>query len=181
MRTHAGDLLLGKHVLKNGNVAAYLMLSAMLLLLWVLLTGSLEPAELITGISVVLVAVVATPRMEMFRAFRISPYAPIALLRYLISFLLALLRANIDMARRVLTPSLPLNPEVVEVQTALESTLGKLLLANSITLTPGTLTIDVLEDRLLVHWIDCAPGTDLHQATRAIAADFERDIRGFLK
>jgi multisubunit Na+/H+ antiporter MnhE subunit len=65
-------------LLKNGNVAAYLMLSAMLLLLWVLLTGSLEPAELITGVVVALLAAVATPRMEMFRAFRIRLYAPIA-------------------------------------------------------------------------------------------------------
>jgi multicomponent Na+:H+ antiporter subunit E len=157
------------------------MLSAMLLLLWVLLTDSLAPAELIAGLIVALVAAVATPRVELFRAFRLSPSAPVALVRYLINFLRALLRANFDMARRVLMPSLPLNPEVVEVQTALESTLGKLLLANSITLTPGTLTIDVLEDRLLVHWIDCTPGIDLHQATRSIAADFEHDIRGFLK
>jgi len=85
------------------------------------------------------------------------------------------------MARRILTPSLPLNPEVVEVKTELQSDLGRLLLANSITLTPGTLTVDVKDDRLLVHWVDCRPGTDLEQATQAIAAGFERHIKGFLK
>ena len=58
------------------------------------------------------------------------------------------------MARRVLSPSLPLSPEIVEVQTGLESSLGKLLLANSVTLTPGTLAVDVIDDRILVHWVE---------------------------
>jgi multicomponent Na+:H+ antiporter subunit E len=56
-----------------------------------------------------------------------------------------------------------------------------LLLANSITLTPGTLSVDVQGGRILVHWVDCAPGDDLAAATREIAESFERHIRGFLK
>ncbi len=70
---------------------------------------------------------------------------------------------------------------LVRVQTGLHSSLGRLLLANSITLTPGTLVVDVNDDRLFVHWIDCPPGTDLAEATRVIASDFERDLKGFLK
>jgi multicomponent Na+:H+ antiporter subunit E len=96
-------------------------------------------------------------------------------------FFVALTVANFDVARRVLAPSLPIRPAVVEVHTELRSALGRMLLANSITLTPGTLTIDVHGDRLLVHWIDCAPGTDLAAATAAIAAGFERHIKGFLR
>jgi multicomponent Na+:H+ antiporter subunit E len=41
-----------------------------------------------------------------------------------------------------------------------------MLLANSITLTPGTLAVDIRGDRILVHWVDCPPGTDLDRATR---------------
>jgi multicomponent Na+:H+ antiporter subunit E len=98
-----------------------------------------------------------------------------------VHFFRALVVANFDVARRVVSPSLPIRPAVVEVRTGLRSALGRMLLANSITLTPGTLTIDVEGDRLLVHWIDCPPGTDLAQATNAIAAGFERHIKGFLK
>ena len=58
---------------------------------------------------------------------------------------------------------------------------GRLFLANSITLTPGTLSIDIVGDRILVHWIDCPPGTDLVRATKAISESFERHISGFLK
>jgi multicomponent Na+:H+ antiporter subunit E len=111
---------------------------------------------------------------------RLTPAAPYHLVRYLGYFVAALVRANLDMARRVLSPSLPIRPAVVEVRTGLQSSLGKLLLANSITLTPGTLSVDVRDDRILVHWVDCAPGTDLEAATRAIAASFEHHIRGFL-
>jgi multicomponent Na+:H+ antiporter subunit E len=69
----------------------------------------------------------------------------------------------------------------VEVRTGLESSLGRLLLANSITLTPGTLTVNVRDDRILVHWIDCPPGSDIESATRAIAESFERHMSGFVK
>ncbi|MEK8019066.1 MAG: Na+/H+ antiporter subunit E, partial [Candidatus Parabeggiatoa sp.] len=61
------------------------------------------------------------------------------------------------------------------------SSLGKLMLANSITLTPGTLTVDVVENRLQVHWVDSTPGEDLESATRAIADSFERHLREFLE
>jgi multicomponent Na+:H+ antiporter subunit E len=100
---------------------------------------------------------------------------------YLIEFTVALLRSNLDVARRVLTPSLPIRPAVVEVETRLKSSLGRMLLANSITLTPGTLSIDIVGDRILVHWIDCPPGTDLAGATREISQSFERHIAGFLR
>lgn len=172
---------MGAGSLNNNSFVSYLALAAVLFLLWVLLSGSLAQEELTVGLAVAFVAAIATSRIEIFNGIKLVPAAPVALLRYLVNFIFVLIKANLDMARRVLTPSLPLNPEVVEVQTELQSNLGRLLLANSITLTPGTLTVDVNDNRLLVHWVDCRPGTDLEQATRAIAAGFERHIKGFLK
>ena len=167
--------------MRNSPLRSWLLLSSALFGLWLLLTGSFAADEIITGVLVAVVAAVATPRLAVFSGFRLVPSAPLAMLRYLFNFSLALIKANFDMARRVLTPALPLKPAVVEIQTTLQSELGKLLLANSITLTPGTLTIDVIDDRMLVHWIDSQPGEDMLHATREIAADFERDIKGFLK
>ncbi len=162
--------------------AHYLFSFAVLLLLWLLLAGSLAVQEVVAGAAVALVVtIIAAPRLGIFTGMRFSLGAPVALLRYLVHFFKALIIANLDVARRVLAPSLPLRPAVVEVQTGLRSSLGRMLLANSITLTPGTLTIDVRDDRLFVHWIDCPPGTDLEQATAAIAAEFEHLIKGFLK
>jgi multicomponent Na+:H+ antiporter subunit E len=85
------------------------------------------------------------------------------------------------MARRVLSPSLPIQPAVVEVETGLRSVLGKLLLTNAITLTPGTLSVDVQENRVTVHWVDCPPDMDMPARTRAIVSNFEHHLCGFLK
>jgi multicomponent Na+:H+ antiporter subunit E len=165
----------------NPAVRAIVLFCASLLL-WVLLTGSLADDELMAGVMVAAaVALLAWNSTGILAGIRLTPAAAVALLRYLGYFLVALVRANLDMARRVLAPSLPLNPEVVEVHTGLRSDLGKLLLANSITLTPGTLSVDVVDDRILVHWIDCPAGADMAAATTAIAAGFERRIGGFLK
>jgi multicomponent Na+:H+ antiporter subunit E len=151
------------------------------LLLWVLLVGNLNRDELVAGALVALmVTLLFGSRFTIFTGFRFSWLAPVYILMYLGNFFIALLRANLDLAARVLAPSLPINPALVEINTKLKSPLGKLLLANTITLTPGTLTVDVVDDRLLVHWVYCPPGTDMQQATEKIAASFETHLSRFL-
>lgn len=150
--------------------------------LWLLLTASLHPQELWAGVWVSgMVTLLAAPRLLILDGLRLTPLTPLYLGRYLWVFGRALVQANLDVARRVLAPDLPLRPAVVEVRTQLQSPLGKLLLANSITLTPGTLSLDIQADRILIHWIDCPPDTDLTAATQAIAAEFEQHIREFLQ
>jgi len=61
------------------------------------------------------------------------------------------IRSSIEVARVVLSPSLPISPTLVALTTAEASEAGKVILGNSITLSPGTVTIDVDEDELLVH------------------------------
>jgi len=62
--------------------------------------------------------------------------------------------SNLDVARRVLTPKIPLNPGFVKIPVDLKGDVGKLTLANSVTLTPGTLSIDADDENLYIHWID---------------------------
>lgn len=151
------------------------------LLLWVLLTGTLDRDELAAGTLVsLMVTLLFGSRFTIFTGFRFSWLAPVYILTYLGHFFIALVRANLDLAARILAPSLPINPALVEINTALKSPLGKLLLANTITLTPGTLTVDVVDNRLLVHWVYCPPGTDMQQATEKIAAAFEKHLSRFL-
>ncbi len=159
----------------------YLLVLVVSFLFWLLLTASIDPQELVAGLLVsIVVTFMASPRLGILAGIRWSPASLVAMGRFLGVFTLALLRANLDMARRVLSPSLPIRPALVEVKTALRSDLGRLMLANSITLTPGTLTVDVEGDRLLVHWVDSTPGTDLESATREIVEQFEFHLREFL-
>jgi multicomponent Na+:H+ antiporter subunit E len=69
-------------------------------------------------------------------------------------FLYYCVKANLDVAVRVLHPDLPIRPGIVRVRTNLVSPMAKTFLANSITLTPGTLTIDIDGQELYVHWIN---------------------------
>jgi multicomponent Na+:H+ antiporter subunit E len=159
----------------------YVFVAGISMTLWLLLTGSFDAQEIIAGAVVsVLVTILFGARFTIFTGFRFSWLAPLYILSYLASFLVALVRANFDLARRVLAPSLPIRPAMVEVTTNLKSPLGKMLLANTITLTPGTLTVDVIGDRLLVHCVNCPEGMSTEQATAQIAARFEKYLGRFL-
>lgn len=166
----------------DGTLAHGVFLFLLLLALWLLLAGSLDPAELIAGAAVSLVVtLISRPHLAIFTGLKLTPTAIVPFLSYLGLFLVELVRANLDMARRVLTPTLPLHPVLVEVKTELKSPLGRLILANSITLTPGTLTVDVQEDRLVIHWVEVPPGLDSENITRTITGKFERHLKGFVK
>ncbi|MEW8026429.1 MAG: Na+/H+ antiporter subunit E [Candidatus Thiodiazotropha sp.] len=159
-----------------------LFLFIVVFLLWLLLSGSLDPAEVVTSLVVAsMVTLASRPHLSIFSGLRLSPSAILPFLTYLGVFFAALIRANLDMARRVLSPSLPLRPGVVEVNTRLKSSLGRLILANSITLTPGTLTVDLQGDSILIHWVDIPPGSDMESATRDVTDKFERHLVGFVK
>ena len=94
---------------------------------------------------------------------------------YLPVFCWECLKANIDVAYRVLHPSLPINPGIVKVKTNLRTDTALTFLANSITLTPGTLTVDIDKDEgtLYVHWID-VKAKDVESATKMVAGRFEK-------
>lgn len=62
------------------------------------------------------------------------------------------MKANIDIVRRILSPGKPsINPRMIELPQSQESDLGAVIYANSITLTPGTVTIKLSQDSLTVH------------------------------
>jgi len=92
---------------------------------------------------------------------------------YFFVFLKALIIANFDVARRVISPSLPINPGIVKFKTKLKTNYSKMVLANSITLTPGTLSVDVVGDTFYIHWIDVET-TDPDEAFKIIAEPFEK-------
>jgi multicomponent Na+:H+ antiporter subunit E len=73
---------------------------------------------------------------------------------YIFVFLYYVVRGGLDVAYRVLNPAMPIRPGVVRVRTRLTTDTGRTALANSITLTPGTLTLDVSADGVFyVHWL----------------------------
>lgn len=148
-----------------------------LLLIYLLLAGFVW-SEVILGS---IISVVLTVLLAGYLDFRIDVLFPIKLLKFLFVyipvFIWKLILANLDVARRVLSPKIPLNPGIVKITTDLKGDLGKLTLANSITLTPGTLSIDVEEDAIYVHTVD-VKGKNAAENRRQISSLFEKILGG---
>lgn len=89
-----------------------------------------------------------------------NPLRWIMLVIYIIPFFIEMARANLDVASRVITGNI--RPGIVRISPGLKSNLGITLLANSITLTPGTLTVDIDEKSgdLFIHMINLPKGSE---------------------
>jgi len=98
------------------------------------------------------------------------------LLVYIPYFLVYCVKANLDVAYRVLHPDMPIRPGIVKVRTTLRSEMARTFLANSITLTPGTLVVDIDGQDLYIHWINVG-GDDPAEHTAEIVKPFEGLLR----
>jgi multicomponent Na+:H+ antiporter subunit E len=149
------------------------MLFATLLGFWMLLNGSLAPDILVVGlIAAIVITFLFSNSLAVISELSTTPRALIAAVGYVFFFARELVKSNLNLARIVLSPALPLNPGIVKVRTRLKSRMGRLLLANSITLTPGTLTVDIDGEWLYIHWVTVA-SADIEAATAAIVSGFE--------
>jgi len=88
------------------------------------------------------------------------------------------LKANLDSAYRVVHPFTPINPGIVKVKTQLKTDTGITFLANTLSLQPGTMTVDIDRENgfLYVHWAN-VKYTDVEAATKAITGKFERILK----
>ena len=146
--------------------------------LWITLEALWLIANASLAMDVVLVGAVISGALSfVFRDFgrvygdiRWSPKVIYNYVLYLGVFLRELVRANFNVMRVVFSPTIV---PWLEIRTRLRSPLGRLTLANSITLTPGTLVVDMREDSLFVHWINVS-ADDPQAATQEIAGNFEK-------
>jgi multicomponent Na+:H+ antiporter subunit E len=145
--------------------------------LWLALNSKFDLSELVTGGVVCLIVSFFGARI-----YARLGLPPIGIKRVLYSLVYVIVlfwevvTANFDVAYRVLHPRMPIRPGIVVIKTSLKSDIAKLILANSITLTPGTFTLDVIGDKLLVHWIN-VKSEDIDEATRMIGRRFEKYLR----
>jgi multicomponent Na+:H+ antiporter subunit E len=152
---------------------------------WPFVDGKIDLQVMTAG--VIAAAVVAVLFHEILpkehRVF-ISPIRFFWFLLYVPVFFYYVMKANFDVVYRALHPKMPIKPGIVKIKTNLKTESGITALANSITLTPGTLTVDLKEAQdpsqqetfLYVHWIN-VKSDDLEQATGFIAQRFEWFIK----
>jgi len=137
-------------------------LSLFLFVIWLLLSGHYTPLLLVLGALSTLLVVLVAMRVDLVdREIHPVLLKPSALL-YWLWLAGQVIKANIDVARRILDPRLPIAPTVIKLRATQRTELGRVSYANSITLVPGTVAIDVEGDAVTVHAL-----------TRAAAADLE--------
>ncbi|MBN1901414.1 Na+/H+ antiporter subunit E [Candidatus Sumerlaeota bacterium] len=155
----------------------FIYLFILLMLVWLALTSSLEPQKLAAGVIISLGVSLFTSAGYLGLGLPSPGIRKIAYsILYLIVLLIEIIKANFDVAYRVLHPKMPIKPGIVVIKTKLKQDIAKVILANSITLTPGTFTLDIQGDNLLIHWI-YVKGEGWEERAQIICGKFERILR----
>ena len=166
---------------------AFIVTSILCFITYLLLTtgsgtfGLWSLEEILLGVILSLITGFITRKIFIKKDFRmINPVRWLTFIIYIIGpFFIGMAKSNIDVAYRVITGKI--KPGIVRISPNLKTDLGITLLANSITLTPGTLSVDIDEEKndLFIHWINVdekeLKGDTVE--TRAVCGDFEKWVR----
>ena len=149
---------------------------------WLMLSGYLDAFHLVTGLLSSLFVAWISSELMFGKNFRLG--GALAWLwrfiKYLPWLLMEIIKANIDLVYLTLSPSMPIDPLIIKIRTSIRSDLNKTVLANSITLTPGTVTMNVTKDgEFTVHAISQEAAQSLldgHMPNKVIAVEGGQDV-----
>lgn len=129
----------------------YFILACILVLFWMLLSGHTSFLLLSLGLASVLLVTWLVSRMDRTDNAPVRMLFSIKFISYLRWLTWQVIITNIDVAKRIWNPSLPIKPASRKIKVSIKDPLIKTVYANSITLTPGTVTTEVGEDYFIVH------------------------------
>ncbi|NPV88816.1 Na+/H+ antiporter subunit E [Coprothermobacteraceae bacterium] len=152
------------------------------MIFWLLFTWSLDLQEVLFGLVLTFLVTVFTHDLwsETKLARVVNPLNWPVVIAYFLVLLWEMIKANVDLAWRTLHPKLPIYPGIVEVEADLPSDEAYTLVANSITLTPGTISVDVDKEnkRMFIHWVhvDTEDPKEAAKTIYGFAAPFARRL-----
>jgi len=129
----------------------YFIFACLLFLFWFLLSGYTSTLLLFLGLASVVLVIWLVHRMDKEDKAPVKMLFNIGFLSYLGWLIKEVIVTNIDVALRIWNPSLPITPTCRKIKVSIKDPLIKTIYANSITLTPGTVTTEVGEDYFIVH------------------------------
>jgi len=128
-----------------------LSLTVSLMLFWIMISGDFGPLNLSLGLISVLLVVAICRRMDVVdqesQPFHLSTRLPV----YWAWLAFRVVRSNLDVTCRIWAPGKSISPTVLRLRVSQQTALGRVIYANSITLTPGTVTLAIEDDEILVH------------------------------
>ncbi len=159
----------------------YITLFILALILWLLLTFDFTVGNITVGIVASVICSLFFGSLFIRNVHKLlQPKRYFWFIVYLFVFIYECIKANLDVAYRVLHPAMPIKPGIVKVKTTLKSDMAKMLLANSITMTPGTISVDIIDDYLFIHWI-YVRSDDPEVYTSMITGAFEKYIKRIIE
>jgi len=138
------------------KIVRFVITTGVIFIVWLLFSGSFDGFSLVAGLagSILISALTYDVFIARDQAnLRFFLPRPVFLVIYLGVLVAALMVSSVTMLRAVISGAI--SPRVVHFRTRLRSDLARMVLANSITLTPGTMTLDLNDDHLTVHWLFC--------------------------
>ncbi|MFA6078565.1 MAG: Na+/H+ antiporter subunit E [Candidatus Omnitrophota bacterium] len=157
-----------------------IFLTVLWFIVWTLFAWPADARHIIIGVPASIFVALMTREMliKRLRPFR-NPMRYLWFIYYMVVFAWECLKANIDVAYRVLHPDLPIRPGTIKVKIHLRSNGGLTFLANSITLTPGTTCVDIDKNEgvMYVHWIYVKEGYDTSSMKLDIVNKFENILK----
>jgi len=149
---------------------------------WILISGVVSVQELLVGLGIAFFVALVSGGIFFKTGKSIIGWKVFYFVAYVVLLFWEMLKANIHVAMIVIHPALPIRPGIVKISTGLKEDSSITVLANSITLTPGTLTVDVDPETssLFIHWLTVETFA-VESCTRQIGGRFEPVIRRFMR
>lgn len=164
------------YMLQRGEaqLSSILLLLLVLAISWLLWSGLYKPLVMGLGAFSCVLSAYLAHRMGFFThhqaLFKVLHRLP----GYWLWLLKEIVVSSIDVAKLILSPSLPISPTVVLIEAKTKTDVGRVILGNSITLSPGTVTLDLHDGKILVHCLTAEGAKELQKGdANRRAADLE--------
>ena len=150
-------------------------LGALLYALWLSLSGELSTLMLSLGLVSTLVIVFIAQRMDVHDKERFPAHMTVLMWRFWLFLAREVIMANIDVVKRIFRPGKNISPQLFELPLTQHADLSRVIYANAITLTPGTVSVSLNKDTITVHSLSRSAAKDLcsGRMASAVPEDYE--------
>ena len=131
-----------------------LSLTALLVVFWLVNSGHYTPLILGLGVASIILVLITVTRMNVVDEESVPFHLARELPSYYLWLIVELVKSNFQVVRRIWSDTKQLKPAMETIQITQHSDMGRVILANSISLTPGTMTTAVTADSITVHALD---------------------------
>lgn len=159
----------------NDSVKHIVSLGALLFTLWIGLSGKFTDLMLILGLSSTVLVVYISHRMDIIDHETYPAHMTFLLLRFWLFLAKEVVLANIDVIKRIFKPGKNISPQMFELPLSHTTDLSRVIYANAITMTPGTISVNLNTDSITIHSLSIEAANDLRTGRMAnnIPEDYE--------